>query len=511
MEDEKNLARSRKLGPPPDYTSRAIRMRLMTLFAMLIVVMVLMKEAGKPERWRWMFPHGVPQTGDQAVAEKRPESSPPPSGVQFQAAARADRREVPSPSADSLADDQQPSQVASADADVTLIKPPEMDWREHADRSSKAPTTAFTAKSTEGYPRLDVEFWNRLFARFNTNQREDLYEFLKYLRNTTAWPESQQARFEKLVAILQRQRQQFHRQQLNQLSILSDGTVEKQTLANELFESEQLWDKKIAPAFEAALQGQEFTVSQHRAVERLQEQLDPLWLGEVVDRTATGWEGDKIAWRRLWERVGDGRDLPTVSVTHLQLMGQPAAYRGQSVQVAGWVQSARRVALTESDLGLSHYYQLWVRPQETNVGPYCVYARDLPAAFASLTERYTDLNESVRIRGLFFKIRTYLDRESTVRESPVLIARHVELLTQPAVVGDSILRRPLPSVAWWGVWILLPIGAALIAWRVYQGTQSRPYQPGVKTQQAIAQGLHDLRNDSAVQTDLDKIRELYDS
>ena len=48
------MARPESIVPPIDKTSKAIRIRLLMLFSMLILIIVAMNEAGKPERWEWM-------------------------------------------------------------------------------------------------------------------------------------------------------------------------------------------------------------------------------------------------------------------------------------------------------------------------------------------------------------------------------------------------------------------------------------------------------------------------
>ena len=53
-QDKDAPIRPASIIPSADRTSRAIRFKLLMLFSMLILVIVLMKEAGKPERWEWM-------------------------------------------------------------------------------------------------------------------------------------------------------------------------------------------------------------------------------------------------------------------------------------------------------------------------------------------------------------------------------------------------------------------------------------------------------------------------
>ena len=41
-------------GPKAIFTSRPTKLRLMSLFAALVLVLIAMKEAKKPERWAWL-------------------------------------------------------------------------------------------------------------------------------------------------------------------------------------------------------------------------------------------------------------------------------------------------------------------------------------------------------------------------------------------------------------------------------------------------------------------------
>jgi hypothetical protein len=49
---------SRRRRLPPDYRSRRVEYRLLTLVGMLLLVLVLMNEARKPQRWRWLWALG---------------------------------------------------------------------------------------------------------------------------------------------------------------------------------------------------------------------------------------------------------------------------------------------------------------------------------------------------------------------------------------------------------------------------------------------------------------------
>jgi hypothetical protein len=198
-----------------------------------------------------------------------------------------------------------------------------------------------------------------------------------------------------------------------------------------------------------------------------------------------------------------------VPVSHLQLISQPEYYRGKPVEIEGWVRSARRDELQDSELGVSQYYILWLRPADTKTAPYCVYALTLPAGFPEVTTEFRDFNQPVKVAGLFFKIRSYQDAERQVRESPVILTRQPELVIKTIPTSVNAWQ-PSPTTLT-VLFVSIPILATLIAWLVYQGGRWKPYEPGRVATAEINNSLDQLKNDSTVQSDLEKVMKLYQS
>ena len=303
IDDEEPLKR-RPLGPPPDYQSRGFRLRLMTLFAALVFVLILMKEAGKPERWAWMgFDRAVPQ-----------------------------------------------------------------------------------ADSGQGNS--------------------------------------------------------------------ADG-------------------------------------AESAAVEKRQE-LPATWKS-VTDNTAVGHVGDSEAWGDAWQLVNEAT-LSVLSkaepVQRIQLMSQPDSYRRDWVQLEGWVRSARFVDRPIAALGQSAddyqgkvgHYEFWIRPEETNAGPYCVYSLNLPAGFPEVDAEYVTLNQKVRVVACFFKNRSYVSADSKPSECPLLLAASFTRLgNQETAAGDEAsAKKPWVPDAWSmiGIAIVFALLAAGLAWLAKRTTQSPRYQYG---------------------------------
>jgi hypothetical protein len=129
---------------------------------------------------------------------------------------------------------------------------------------------------------------------------------------------------------------------------------------------------------------------------------EKLW-GPVKDN-ATFLSAEQPAWFGLLQQA---RDLSLTelaessvgNVVYAQLINQPDAYRGRSVQVEGRIlrESAKPVA--ENDFGLQTLHQLWLAPRGGGQWPIVVYAIELPPGFP----RGDNLSEDVVIDGLFFK------------------------------------------------------------------------------------------------------------
>jgi hypothetical protein len=349
-----------------------------------------------------------------------------------------------------------------------------------------------------------------MFRKMNPAQQRDLLRILKYMRTGQSIPEADRSAAQQLIRLLQLQRDQFHQQLFDELAVASDGTAEKTRLADEMFESQEMWDKKVAPSISAALQGEELTMGQLKAVMQLQNAVDPILLQQVKDRTAIGWSGDSAAWKRIWEKVTTQQPPVADRVMHIELMGQPDVYRGKAVEVEGWVRSARQEMLgADSELGLSHYFILWIRPRETKLGPFCIYTQSLPAGFPSIPESFVDINESIRVQGYFFKIRNYVAADSSVKNCPLIIAANIEevKLQNFTSVTNWTPSRTTLTIAF----ILIPLIATGLAWLVFRNSRTRPYVPGKKTRSKIDKSLQALVTDPNVQTDREKIMSLYES
>jgi hypothetical protein len=359
-------------------------------------------------------------------------------------------------------------------------------------------------------PGAGNDFWSPLFQKMNADQQETLLLLLKSMRQGTLVPEDQRENATRLVQIVHRQRQDFHQKLFDQLTITPNNSPQKTKLANDFYQSQEIWDEKIFPAMSAAALGEDITVSQQQAIVRLQQLIDPLLLEQVQDLTSIGWTGDSAAWKRLWEKSLHGDPADFEPVTRIQLMSQSNFYRGKPVMVEGWVRSARRETLgADSELGLSHYYILWMRPKESKLGPLCVYTSTLPNGFPEISDQFTDINEHVRIDAYFFKIRTYVAGDESVRNCPLLISKTLQPIT--SVPFTSVNRWQPSRTTLFALLTLIPVVATILAWWAFRTSETYRHSPNQKSAQRINSSLNQLVDDPRVQTDQEKIMSLYET
>ncbi|MDA7922973.1 hypothetical protein N9B50_00675 [bacterium] len=476
--------------PPIDRTSKAIRIKLFMLFSMLILIIVAMNEAGKPERWEWMG-FDQPPTSVKTI-ELGNESDTP--AAKFKSENNTgDRNTAP----------QRNGKTEKSNSTFSVSP------------SANKASPVLVGTYQGDYPVAAVGFWEKLFQTLPPDPQNCFLRLTTRIRNGITTPTEQQAEAKRVVQIIKREHDSFEQSLFDKLAVATDGTPEKIELLNQLNESQAIWADKIFPALSESSSGRDTTLAQQNAIIRLQAVIDGLLLQQVQDHTSLGWTGDSGTWIRIWEKVTS--DPATVSelanaapANRIELMGQPDIYRGKPIAVEGWVRSARKKKLpADTALGIDHYYILWVRPRESKLGPYCIYCQNIPVTFPKLSNEFTDVNQLVQIQGYFFKIRNYVAADSSVQECPVIIAPNLEVIeSTPMPLLDKWQPSPTTLITASAV---IPLGATLIAWFAFQTSRTKRQAPGKSTKKRIHDSLDALVKSPEVQTDREKIMTLYET
>ena len=493
--DDSQVARSESVVPPVDKTSKAIRLKLLMLFSMLILIIIAINEAGKPERWEWM---GFDQ----------PPTSVKTMDLGHQADQTAAKIEFEQNTGERNADPTPGNKtgiLSSEKSNSTFSVAPSTD---------RAPPVLVGTYQGD-YPIAAVQFWENLFRKLPPDPQSCFLRLVTRIRNGITTPEDQQAEAKRVVQTIKRERDSYEQTLFDKLAVATDGTPEKIELLNQLNESQDIWTDKIFPALSESSSGRDTTLSQQNAVIRLQTVIDGLLLQQVQDHTSLGWTGDSGSWIRMWEKVTSSASpvaelAGAAPVKRIELMGQPSVYRGQPIAIEGWVRSARKKRLpTDTALGINHYYILWVRPRESKLGPYCIYSQKIPDSFPTLSNEFTDVNQLVQVQGYFFKIRNYIAADSSVQECPIIIAPNLQVLESAPM---PLLDKWQPSrLTLTTAFVIIPLGATLIAWFAFQTSRTRQQSPAKSTKKRIHDSLGSLVESPEVQTDREKIMALYET
>ncbi len=379
VQDELAARRARRRGPP-DYSSRGVQFRLLVLVFLVMTVLVMMREARKPETWRWMwrFEHStLPDEG--AELEGVVDGGGP---------AAVDTRPV----AQAVADD--PSSEP-----VITVPDSRVAWRELLDESLG-----------ESLVAAQLQGWTQVLDAVGQPLRDRLQVGLWHYRHGQPFPAGLGRQWPGLLAELGRQWERY--------AARADQALESDQLAPEQCELGRSVLTALRVAVERQLAalgalGDRIVVPDDlaAALDQLQRVLDARAWRAVTDNTVFR-SAEREAWLRAWEtlasRGGADQSLEASPVSHVQLFSQPEAYRGRLVRVRGTVRRGYRVAAREPQLGIEDYHVLWLREAGGGNAPIVAYVAALPAEFPPLAalgpgQGGTPLREEVTITGVFFK------------------------------------------------------------------------------------------------------------
>ena len=477
---------SKPLLTPRPYGAGRVRLRLMMLVGMLGLVIVAMNEAGKPENWAWMGFDKQP-IEVELPTDKNAKKHLVPLNAEGIPPGSESTRSTTNNSGNSI------SIVPEQDPVVSLsqLQPLKVD-----------------------YPKAATRFWRQTFSSLSSEQRKTLLLWTRTIRAGHEDDGQKKEAPSDLLLLLSKQRELFHQKMFDEITRIPDGDNEKQELSEQYHQSEAIWRDHILPALASTSQGQDVTIGQQQKVKQLQVVLDRLLANQVEDRTTVGWKGDRDAWVRYWENcLSSSPSDQAVSVSRLQLMSQPKYYRGKPIKLSGWVRAGKRVSVSEdSAIGLPAYYELWLRPENSNVGPICVCCAELPDGFPELGESFQSLNQKASFSGIFFKVRKYVTNERAVEYCPVVISRTLAPIKTEVI--SSQVDSDKASIGWHWLFpavIVLPVFAVFIAWAVFRDTEVTKRDESPQRKKELGHSLEALKENNDVETDLERIIKLEES
>lgn len=415
--------------------TQSAQRRMMLLAGLLVLVLLMMHEAQKAENFHWLW---------------YLQGQPIPDGQEAQLDTRM-REQIPSGDLDSsfgplvmgIRADQQPSPASS---------PPGL------------PEPEDPLSDTARLAQAETDAWSGLIRAMDRGMRRRFLNGLKSARDgqladlptRRAWPDLVAWLDEGWNHYLQQARQSLDDDEI----ILTQD--ERQQWLDILDQMHQQWQTQSLPALKQLAESPPATSAHQAEIERIQTELDTVFLAEIRDNTVFR-AAETDAWFRLLERlavndVGDPSQTVAPMVSFGQLFKQPDVYRGRLVTVQGTARRAEFMEAPENIYGITDYFRLWLQPSGSN-SPIVIYSLEIPERFpaaviAEAPGSFLDMDEAVQVTGFFFKRWPYPAQDGT-RLAPVLLSR--TLSWSPSTTGLADPER-LPG---WTFWLALFSGTAV--------------------------------------------------
>ncbi len=483
LTDEPENPRRRKLAPPTDYSSRAVKIRLFSLVVGLMLLLVLMTEARKPERWAWM---GFDEYGQLASAQSDEASA---ENSDDQERDFRERSTDPAGSqAGNLTDNSENPQQDGSGATGS---------REEVQKKQGLPLSL----------RFEQTFWQEVFAGLTTPEQKQLFSLLRSLKIGGAYSETERSEYLELLTSID---QAVNAGSLRALADAAkvDGEEAKIEATQAVVRITQEWGEKLLPYLRSSVtKDLDMLDIDPARIAMWESKFENAMLKIVQDRTEVLRVSDSPAWLVIWSWILEDSSRRHRPVTHYQLSSQPEIYRGEAVEVSGNLRLIEKVEMVKNVLGVKEYYILWIRGKEAGQTPLCVYALQLPPGAEEPTDRFTPVDWDIRVKGFFYKVRTYVNNKNEIAECPLILAGRPAVIARPiiAVSEDQLMSH---SWIWWVIIGIMALSAAAAARIVYQSSKMKVYSPMRRGSASMGDELKNLESNSEILSTRDRIAEL---
>ncbi|TWU59096.1 hypothetical protein Poly51_18820 [Rubripirellula tenax] len=225
------------------------------------------------------------------------------------------------------------------------------------------------------------------------------------------------------------------------------------------------------------------TLTEHALTKQTRGQIDAMLsaldaaaMNRVVDGSV--WRsGDFDAFYRLLYQAtvapAETFSGPAAVVGAVPLLQQPAVFQGQRVAVTGTVARAERIVARENAMGITDYWQLWLRPSDGADRPIVAIVPNVGDPIARVGSDATrEDGPPVRLTGIFLKRLAY---QSSVGAdlAPVIIGQ-LDERSETSTRSESVVAKQAPSddsirrqLGWTAAAAcIIGIGlAAIVSWR----------------------------------------------
>lgn len=372
---------------PPNYSSRGMQFRLMVLVASLMIVLVAMDEARKPENWAWMGFKNTEQTSTGPVDS-----------------------EVSPRLADLFSPHDNANSLFQAMAESTLNSDDEPPTEEQA-------AADLVEKGT--LERILLP----LFRSLDNEQRWKLTQILDSIINTQSWTQDDAADrtvlAERITSLTAAVITQLHDEAVRAAVAElppSETAVDTSTIKTEWDELLQEMTARcqlLAKVVEQGAFPEDATVGDIESLTETSAAWNSVLMSQIEDLSIGLRKDELTAWFRMAQQLerwqASGEKVEPVPVSNYELAQQPNLYRGKWVQIKGDVRRVDRVAVPPAFESIAPGWLLLIRPSYGPDNVISVYCRDLPEKFPrpSADQTSLEMQEPIEIDAVFFKREGY--------------------------------------------------------------------------------------------------------
>ena len=453
------------------------RIRLGMLCAMLVMVLVAMNHASKPETWNWLFKFDNVDL-QNGVAESN--GGPAPVTSPIESSEEATNRFV-----DSTDDDE----AANTETGSPTTEP-----ENSGNNPAGPPSDPINQVAVADVMKRESRFWQTTLEELDGPQQLRLFNLVDSAVRQEELKSSSTAALRPVIKKLKLSRQKFSQQ--------LEGESQAAFLA--------LWSESVLPAFDAILNDQPNRDLIDQNVRDLSPTLRHAADRLIEDKTPVNRVREAYAWFAAWADVYEQpieQDV-TQTATVTQLLSQPDVWRGEVINVSGTALRVERVEASHNALGIDRYFVIWIKPDHPSSFPYCVYTLGAPESLMGEPgERMREVNQRVQATARFFKNRLFNSGEQgQAAVAPVLMTSSVTLPVKPPSPAKQKFRMP------GGNTIAMTLGligglACLIAFSVYRNTLSTQVR-ALPRSERMEEPFRELKQDKRVETTLEKLQRL---
>lgn len=392
----------------PNFSTRAVKLRLFALVCGVMLVLVLMFEARKPENWAWMgFTEFEPNIDTRYLSNLQ--------------------------ESDALQ-----NSVASSN---TQAKSPKSNTTESAANSNEANAKVLAATSIQldEFAKAEKTFWDSIYSKLNYRQRMLLMEGLFLARRGEKLVEEKTSEWVRIAEEVETASDIYQADILKYLNALPESDPQRGSLSNILFRFQNrskeflaVFKKIVATSNESEESGQAENADQEfkASLKKLQTVVDRTALGFVQDNALQSFTDDQPAMFRLIDMIQSGEyQLDKESNNELepvmfaQLYKETERLRGKKVRFTGHIRGAYTSKPVKNYLGLEALNVFWVQISGAQ-NPVAVYSLSAPKDFVIPLKPLDDseqpkIREPVEIRGVLFQKMVYAAGDGN-RVAPVI-------------------------------------------------------------------------------------------